>query len=54
MKPSGQRRPNMKAAQLASSEKAFWNSASEREAAIEKRPGGGGIAAAQDTICRVT
>src|SRR5271157_200829 len=54
IKPSGQRRRNMKAAQLASSEKAFWNWASERAAAIEKRPGGRAIAATQDTICRAT
>jgi len=45
IKPSGQRRRNMKAAQLASSGKAFWNWASERAAAIEKRPGGRAIAA---------
>ena len=38
-KPSGQRRLNMKDAQLASSENDFWNCASERAAAIERRPG---------------
>src|SRR5664279_3923041 len=52
MKPSGQRRWNMKEAQLASSENAFWNWASERAAAIEKLPGGRAIAATQNTICR--
>jgi hypothetical protein len=45
----------MKAAQLASSAKAFWNWASERAAAIERRPGGRAIAATQDdTTCRTT
>ena len=34
MKPSGQRRLNKKATQLASSENAFWNSESERALAI--------------------
>jgi hypothetical protein len=52
IKPFGQRRWNMKAAQLVSSENAFWNSAREREAAIEKLPGGRAIAATQNTICR--
>src|SRR6267154_5775304 len=53
-KPSGQRRLNMKAAQFASSENAFWNWESERAAAIERRPGDRTIAATQDTICRAT
>ena len=51
-KPSGQRRLNMKATHFASSEKAFWNWASERAAAIERRPGGRAIAATQNTIGR--
>ena len=34
MKPSGQRRLNKNATQLASSENAFWNSESERALAI--------------------
>src|SRR5271169_6109561 len=37
-KPSGQRRLNRKAAQLPSSENAFWNWESERPLAIDLRP----------------
>jgi hypothetical protein len=44
----------MKATHFASSEKAFWNWASERAAAIERSPGGRTIAATQNTICRAT
>src|SRR5271169_5966919 len=53
-KPSGQRRLNKKAAQLASSEKAFWNWDSERALAINVHPDDRANPATQDTICSTT
>src|SRR6266550_2530862 len=53
-KPSGQRRLNKKATQLASSENAFWNWESECALAINVRPDDHANPATQDTICSAT
>jgi hypothetical protein len=53
-KPSGHRRLTMKAAQLASSENAFWNWESERALAIDVRPDDRANPITHDTTCSAT